>query len=260
MGQFDEESLNSLEALLQELANQIVDELDLSETWVLEAWRRPGNPMRKLTWLMEKRVLPEIQGLLLLAFDRIDLVKDRDYVNDFFGLLRSWAEDACRESWSRLRLLLAVSTTPSLLTKSSHQSPFNLTPPIKLGDFNREQIQELASRYQLSTKDHDLDELMTQVGGHPFLNRLIMYHAALNCLSIHQVLLEHSHIFNSYLNRYRTFLQRFPRLESCLRDIVRDPSVHIDAECYHLLYNSGLIVADQQSGYRLRYNLYNQLL
>lgn len=256
----DEESLSSLDTLLQELALHIADELGGPDEWVERAWKRPGNPMRKFNWLMERKVLPDSDAPLLLAIDRIDAVQGRPYGDDFFGMLRSWAEDAYQDAWSRLRLLMAVSTTPTLLTERSNQSPFNLTPPVYLGDFDMQQLAQLAERYQLPWGEAEFQQILDTVGGHPYLARMVMYHAAAKGEPLGG-LLQHQHaLYQSYLNRYRKRLQAQPELEQGLRNLMTNPGGQLTPEVYHLMYKAGLVKTAPEGHHQLRYSLYEQLV
>lgn len=176
--QFDEGSLASLDSLTRELALHLSDELETPTEWFEQAWKRPGNPLRKLTWFMGRKILPATDSPLVVVLDRVDALQKQSFSDDFFGMLRSWAEDAFRETWSRLRLFMAVSTTPTQLTERHNQSPFNLTPPIYLGDFGLGQLKQLALQHQLSWDETSLQSILHKVGGNPYLVRLLMYRAA----------------------------------------------------------------------------------
>jgi hypothetical protein len=113
---------------------------------------------------------------VIMALDRVDAVWGLPFKDDCFGMLRAWAQDA---RLGKLRLILGISTTPGRLIDRPTQSPFNLTPPIVLGDFSRAQIEQLAHLYSLTWTDKDFTTLTELVGGHPYLVRHVMHRANL---------------------------------------------------------------------------------
>lgn len=256
----DEDSMSSLENLIQEIALHISDELDAPDEWFTRAWKRPGNPLRKFTWFMGRKVLPASEQPLVLVIDRIDAVQGRSYSDDLFGMLRSWSEDAYLDAWSNLRLLMAVSTTPTLLTERSNQSPFNLTPPVYLGDFGLEQLRHLSERYQLPWSDSELQMILESVGGHPYLVRLIMYHVAANGTPLQDLLNPQHELYQSYLQRYRKRLENQEDLAAAMKSLLDSPQVTLRPELYHRLYKAGLVTTDNNGHHQLRYSLYKQLL
>jgi hypothetical protein len=262
LAMLDRVAKESLGSLLYELAVRMVEAVDGPPDWVQAAWERPGDPKRKLSLLLSRKILPAQPGRLVLALDRVDAVWGMSYQDDFFSLLRAWAEDACSEPWSQLRLLLSVSTTPTQLCASVSQSPFNLTPPIYLSDFSGEQAGELVRRYRLPWRDGELAALMTLVGGHPYLLRLAMYKSATGT-AIHRILDEASRsggLFEPQLNRYRSWLRQHPALLAAAQRLHKDPRCSLALDEEHRLHSVGLIRQDDTGAYRLRCRLYERLL
>ena len=258
----DRETRASLSGLLQALCLRMVDALDGDPEWVGEAWAKPWDAKKKASWLLSRRLLPRLSGRLVLALDRVDAAWGCPYQDDFFGLLRAWAEDGSSEPWSHLRLLLALSTTPSQLTEGVQHSPFNLTPPIYLGDFCAEQVRELArERYGLAWTDAEIRALMALVGGHPYLLRLVMFKLRLDPrLELARVLSSSGHeLFDSFLNRDRGWLHRQPELLAAARRVHRSPRSEIDLDAWHRLHRAGLLRRDEH-GYHLRCPIYARIL
>jgi AAA-like domain/TIR domain len=258
LDEFDEDSKRSLDALLEDLARRIVRDLGESEDRVTTAWNRRGGAPLKMTGLLEQ-ILPQAKEQLILAIARVEAVWKYAFLDDFFGLLRSWSENV-QEPWSRLRLVLEVSTAPTLLTKK--RSRFNVAPPIPIGDFDKVQVGELADLYALNWGEQDIRELMRLVGGHPFLVRQAMYHARQRRKPLREVLRK-SHtsdgIFADHLDSLLSPLEEQPDLLKAVYQVARNPASEIDIKTYDLLHCAGLIVRDG-SRYRFRYQLYRRYI
>jgi hypothetical protein len=144
---FDHESRADYASFIRELAFQIVGAIGGPEDWVPTLWKTHGSVNQKLGRLMRDNVLPLANSRVIVAFDRVDAVWGLPFKDDCFGMLRAWAQDA---RLGKLRLILGISTTPGRLIDRPTQSPFNLTPPIVLGDFSRAQVEQLAHLYSLT--------------------------------------------------------------------------------------------------------------
>ena len=127
------------------------------------------------TFYFEKYILAEIKSDLVLALDNIDrLFIDNGIFADFLRLLHSWHEKSqTHHHWSKLKLILTHSTkTP--IPSDVDRSPLNAGVPILLEDFNYQQIKTLANLYQLDCDRVEIDRLINEIGGHPYLLRLAM--------------------------------------------------------------------------------------
>src|SRR5688572_23518099 len=94
------------------------------------AWRESGGPPQKLEALMEEYALPEIKGRLLLTIESLELLWDKEYANDFFIMLKGWASLFKMEPWSKLSLVVEISTAPALMAPQANA--FNVAPAIKV--------------------------------------------------------------------------------------------------------------------------------
>lgn len=261
---FEDASRHSYELFVRELASSIVEGLERGEEWLNTVWEqtRGRSPNRRLSAIL-RPLLAERPEPLVLAIDRADAILSCDFRDDFFGLLRSWAEET-REPWPRLRLLLAVSATPIRLTKSIYNSPFSgLTEAVELGELDAAQIQRLAERYHLPWDGaEELERLLELVGGHPYLLRLAMHEAALHGTRL-EALCADGHaprLFERHLTRCRRLLSVEPAMMDALRRLARDERAPIDPETYEQLYRLGFIVRTSSGGHRLRCKLYERLL
>ncbi len=254
---FDHESRADYPSFIRELAFQIVGALGGPEDWVPTLWRTHGSVNQKLGRLMRENVLTMAHTRVIMALDRVDAVWGLPFKDDCFGMLRAWAQD---ERMAKLRFILGISTTPRRLIDRPTQSPFNLTPPIVLGDFTRPQIQELAQLYGLDWRDRDFDVLTDLIGGHPYLIRHVMHRANLvGAAGVNDLLDEGTSLFDDFLQRYARRLHNAPELLAGIRRLRSETLSELDPEISARLEAAGLAVEEKVGFYRLRYRLYERL-
>jgi AAA-like domain/CHAT domain len=139
----------------------------------------------------EKHILAQLNQPLALGVDEVDRIfPHADIATDFFGMLRNWFEKGkTHATWKKLRLVLSYSTEDYSQFRIN-QSPFNVGQPLKLRELSQLQVQNLADRYRLNWTNHEAEQLMAMVGGHPFLIRLALYYIASHELELEQLLVE----------------------------------------------------------------------
>lgn len=259
---FDKASLSSLENFIQAIGIQITDAIGAPEQWFAETFGGFGSPNLKLTRLMEKRILPAVPSRLVLAIDRADAVYGAPFQDDFFSLLRCWAEDY-REPWPRLRLLLAVSTTPAELSQRITVSPFNLGGnPVQMRDLSPTQVHAIAQLHGVAWRDGEIERAMSLVGGHPYLIRLLIHKVASEGIPL-DGLLDEQHpagsVFDHYLERCRSHLRKEPSLHEAFRRLAKGQVGPADAPALPKLQSMGLVVPTKRE-HQLRYPLYQRLV
>ncbi|MBX2796370.1 MAG: AAA-like domain-containing protein [Myxococcales bacterium] len=153
----------------EHIALEIADQVGLSDAQVSEVWDRRGDPRRRLLRFLEHSALPRVSGCLVIALDRADQLADGAGAG-LYAWLRSVASRP-GAPWDQLRLLLAISTEPALLVTDPGASPFNLAPPVRVGDLEPVSVAWLAERHDGGWSVEELDALRAWVGGHPFLVR-----------------------------------------------------------------------------------------
>ncbi len=181
------------------------------------------------------------------------------FQDDFFSLLRGWAESGIEEPWARLRLLLTVSTEPTLLENIDHSSFFNLATPIRLSDLDREQLMQMAEIYGQRPSRGVMDQLVALTGGHPYLTRLLLSEVFEQDLSLEQAFADRdlvSGVFAQHLIHLRRWLEQHTQLYDTVCALVADPGFRMGFEDYCGLYSKGLVIETEPGHCRLRCKLY----
>jgi len=204
----------------------------------------------KCTAYFEECLLEEIETPLVLGLDEVDRVfPHRQVADDFFALLRSWYESArygdfTSELWEKLRLVV-VHSTEVYVPLDINQSPFNVGKNVELLEFNAAQVEDLARRYGLNWADSQIEQLMSLVGGHPYLVRKAFYHLRRQDLTVEELLQlapTEAGIYSDHLRRHLLNLQHYPQLEVALRRVViKNSSVELESELAFKLDSMGLV-------------------
>ncbi|NEO66306.1 MAG: hypothetical protein F6J98_40355, partial [Moorea sp. SIO4G2] len=153
-----------------------------------------------------------------------------------------------------------VYSTEIYVALETSQSPFNVGLPIKLPEFNKQQIQQLAQLYRLHWSNSEAaDKLMAMVGGHPGLVQLALYHLAYHNISLEQLLAEAATatgIYSDYLRQHLSVIRENPDLATTLKQVVTaDRGVELDPISIYKLQSMGL-VSVQRNKVTLCCNLY----
>jgi transcriptional regulator with XRE-family HTH domain len=122
----------------------------------------------------EQYLLAKTPQQVVLGLDDVDwLFQYPQLASDFFGLLRTWHEEAKhRLIWQKLRLVV-VHSVDVLLPLNVNQSPFNVGLPVELPPLTPLQVADLAKRHGLGLSS--VEPLLNLVGGQPYLIRLALY-------------------------------------------------------------------------------------
>jgi AAA-like domain/TIR domain/CHAT domain len=216
----------------------------------LEDYWKGDNSKDKCITYLEECILEEIDSPIVLGLDEVDLVfPHREVADDFFGLLRSWYEsarygDASSDLWAKLRLVV-VHSTEAYIPLNINQSPFNVGMTVELPEFNQTQVQDLAQRYGLTWGGQQVEQLVSLVGGHPYLVRKALYHLRRRDVTLEQMLSEASTeagIYIDHLRRHLLNLQRYPELTEALRQVViKSKPTDLNSKSAFKLESMGLV-------------------
>jgi hypothetical protein len=235
--EFDEPE--TLEALTEQLAYALVDELDGDDTWLDTYKRGKAAPMIRLGTMLKRHVLDRGHPTLL-ALDSTDAILGRPYASSFFLGLRSWMEKNS-EPWTQLRLLMAISTTPSRMVSDLNGSPFNLSIPVTLPSLPSSDIQRLAVRHGLHLTAHELESLEKLTGGHPYLVRRALFEAMLASGDRGKLVLNPpAEVFIAHLRSLLHFIKRESLVE-VLKAVLRNPTVRVSPDQEDLLTKAWLV-------------------
>jgi hypothetical protein len=189
----------------------------------LPVWNQDVPSMVSCT-IAVRELLRHLDGVLVLALDEVDkLFEYPDIYENFFPMLRNWNESANEsETWERLRLVVAHSTE-DYGRLDINQSPFNVGLPVRLEEFTEEQVKSLAMRHGLDSQM--VAPVMSLVGGHPYLVRLMFYYLVRQDAEIDQLLQDATTdvgIYTEHLRRHLETLQDNAELGMVFQEIVRN--------------------------------------
>lgn len=258
----------SYSRFLRELARQILVDAcgvppEQAAATLDEAWRYSDNPIDNLNSTMKRHILGSFADgrWLIIALDGVEALSRHPYLEDFFTLLRNWMENAGRPQWSSLRLLVSLAMPPRLLITNVHQSPFNIATYVYLDELSDEQVAKLATLYGLAWGPAERRQLMSVIGGHPYLLRLAMTDAVRHGHSVADILAPGHRVFTEFLGHYERFLRANPTLRDAMLRALTDPQAALDFESFDRLQHAGLLLRDELSGLlRPRCTLYRRLL
>jgi hypothetical protein len=255
----------NLNELLQWFCAKITRKLRLPHQ-VDDYWTDTFGSKDNCTAYFEDCLLTETDQPLVLGLDEVDRVFQYPKIaDDFFGLLRAWYEEAGygdkgSELWAKLRLVV-VHSTEVYVPLNVNQSPFNVGLPIELPEFTLEQVQDLTQRHGLNWNTTQVEQLMSLVGGHPYLVRVALYHIAVGQLTLDQLLEiapTEAGLYGDHLRRHLWHLQHHPELATAFTKVVttRQP-VELESIQAFKLHSMGLV--QLQGNYVMpRFDLYRQ--
>lgn len=196
-----------------------------------EYWNEVYGSSYNCTNYFERYLLTEIDSPIVLALDEGDILfKHPTLASDFLAMVRAWNEKArygndSSELWQQLRLVI-VHCTESLigLPFDLNQSPFDMGLSIELRNFTQEQVQDLLQRYGINSSPRIAPELMSFLGGIPYLIQLTLHHISIREVSLSQIkeeAISADSIFSSHLRNLLGKLQQSqPQLIPLLQQVV----------------------------------------
>ena len=194
----------------------------------------------------EEYLLAQQSQPLLLALDDVDRLFDYPVLADeFFGLLRTWHEQAKNQSvWERLRLIVAHSTEV-YIPLNVNKSPFNVGLPIELLPFTLDQVEELATRYGLQESQAVASKLMAIANGQPYLIQLALYQLSLKNISLSELVATAATcngIYDEHLLHQWWTLEQNPQLANAFNEVLQqDTPKELDLYLAFKLESLGLI-------------------
>lgn len=259
MTKFYKAHISSLDDVLKELADILVNSVKGKTDWISTSWVS-DNPTTNVEKLMENYIFPRAKDeLLFLVIEKTDMAETWKAKEAFFGMLRSWLEKP-HDPWQKLRLILTLSIPPSELIPDHNQSPFSNCEIIRLKDFDQDQMQNLVGKYRLDWSETQIKQIMGLVGGHPVLVRTIMYQAKKFDKKLEDLLDPHHPIFEDHLEMFESILNKDKALQKELElfknGVIRAAS---NSDTCKQLLNLGLL-KKVRNKYCLSYPIYEKLI
>ncbi|AFZ01254.1 AAA-like domain-containing protein [Calothrix sp. PCC 6303] len=236
---------SSLDRFLRWFCACISHKLKLS-AFSHECWDEYRGSIINCTTYLEENILTTIDHSLVLALDEVDIVFQYPEISQgFFAMLRSWHEEAKTiDIWENLRLIV-VNSTENYGSLDINQSPFNIGLVAELDEFTSEEIEELAQRHNYGCNSNQLQQLISLIGGHPYLTRLALYHMALGNTTIDKLLQDaptNAGIYEAYLRRILKNILLNEKLTTGFMKVVNaDEPVAIATMQSYQLYSMGLV-------------------
>jgi transcriptional regulator with XRE-family HTH domain len=241
----DREIFQDLDKFLRWFCANVGLGLQLSNQ-IAEYWDELFGSQVSCKMYFEQYLLPSATQPIVLALDDIDrLFAYPKLAGDFFGLLRTWHEEAKnRDIWRKLRLVV-LHSTEMYIPLSANKSPFNVGLAIKLPPFDNDQVQNLASRQGLNWPAFSTEQLTAFVNGNPYLVRVALYQIGRGEVTLEQVLQASAiseGIYSDHLQRELWHLQQEPELLAAFVQVVKSSKpVELDLVAASKLKSIGLI-------------------
>jgi hypothetical protein len=236
--------LETPDVFLHCLAEFIVRKIRLEVAKVEELWHGSLGPQDKLTYLMEDYVLSECDAPIVLALDEADRLLQTDFYEDFFGMLRSWHNSrAYDDQWTRLNLVIVISTEPYLLIRDVTQSPFNVGLKLYLQDFDEIQVRDLNRRHGSPVTGEEFAQLMKLLSGHPYLTRKALYTLVTERLAwadLMRVAPTDQGPFGDHLRHQHWLLHDEPDLREALEQVIHHNRC-ADEKAFFRLLRAGIV-------------------
>jgi transcriptional regulator with XRE-family HTH domain len=229
--EIDRQALTSLEDFYQWFCAVASEGLELPVQ--LDTYWKGLTPNGDITNYFQKYLLKQIadaQQSLILVLDKVDRVFESTAIaNAFCELLRGWHEQPIkgnaqnRRLWRKLRLVIIHSTEVYGSLDINYSPLGSVGIDFKLSEFNQNQVQELAQRYQLFWGETEVLKLMNLVNGHPYLVHLAISKVSRQSALLDQILNEaHTEvgIYADHLRQLAISLERSPELKNLYTEIV----------------------------------------
>jgi hypothetical protein len=219
------------------------------------------------TTYFEEYLLVECSKPVVLALDNVDFVFEQPEIStDFCRLIRAWHDLSARSDhrgkiWKNLRAIVVHSTEVYRSLDINYSPLQGAGRVVALEEFNREQVLELAQRYDLHWIGTEVEQLMDSIGGHPYLVRLALDYlkrpqASLD--SLLQIASTEVSPFRNHLRQHLWNLQQHTELAATFRKVVTaNAPVRLKSDEAFKLQSMGL-VKTRSEDWSPSCNLYRQ--
>ena len=246
---FDQSALEHADTFFLQFCAFLSDELEIEDR-TQDFWKMPLGNSQRCSRYMSRYLLAELGEPIILAMDEVETMFDTEFRSDFFSMLRNWHNSrATKPIWKQLDLALVTSTEPYQLIANLNQSPFNVGEVIELLDFTPEQVADLNRRHGSPLSRDEEQQLMTLLGGHPYLSRRALYLIASRRISSAELFNQATEDRGPFGDHLRYHLFRLygkePLIEG-LRQVITQ-NVCPDERIFFRLRGAGLVRKENQS-------------
>jgi len=245
----DKAVFTNLDKMLRWFCASITRKLQLPHR-VDEFWSETFGSKGNCTAYFEDCILSALNSPLVIALDQVDEVfLHPEIADDFFTLLRSWYEEAAygdsgNPLWQHLRLII-VHSTEVYIPLDINKSPFNVGLAIDLHEFTPDQVRELAQQYGLTLSEPERSQLMSLIGGHPYLIQQAFYHLTHQDSTLDELIetaATDAGIYHNHLHRHLYHLQEHPDLSTAFAQVIQaSVPVELDQRLAFKLHSMGLV-------------------
>ncbi|MFW9258834.1 AAA-like domain-containing protein [Nostoc sp. CALU 546] len=244
--QIDSSCLTDLNKLLRSLCWQIATELGIDPK-LDENWDEEIGCKLSCSVYLQSYLLKQSKNPVVLVLNEVDrFFEYPEIAREFFGLLRSWYEEARQDNNLQKLRLVVVYSTEVYVSLDINRSPFNIGLPIRLPEFTEYQVKYLAHRHGLDwTSNKEVKQLMSLVGGHPALIRIALYYLCCQGITLEELMqdaIANGGIYRYHLWRHWAILQENPSLVKAYVEVVAaKQSISLNPIDTHKLESLGLI-------------------
>lgn len=257
----DSAYLHELDTFLHYLTLNIGGKFGLSPDLVAQVWQNPLSSKERLTHFLEDYILKNAAQQIVLIFDEADQLAKSTFRTEFFGLVRAWHTlRSINPLWKKLNVAMAISTQPYLLIANIDQSPFNVGLQIKLENFTLEQVQELNNRHGCPLSQAEVSEMMTLLGGLPYLVRKAFYtliDEERSWAELKTTAIQSSGPFDAHLRKIRQKLDGQTQLIEAIKSILKTQTSSDDMALNRLI-SAGLIRQNESGLHQFNCQLYDR--
>ncbi|MEQ9672100.1 AAA-like domain-containing protein [Coleofasciculus sp. G2-EDA-02] len=195
------------------------------ESQLDDYWDEDMGSLVSCTAYVQDYILPAIDSPILLVLDDVNqLFSFPSLSHEFLALLRSWHEQTnYNVIWQNLRLV-TVNSTDCYIALDVNKSPFTVGLCLSLPRFTAAQVEELARQYGVQLSSTELAELMSLLGGFPYLVNLALYHSVFDDIPLTELFstaTSETGIFSQHLHEQLNYLQNYPELETGFQQVLR---------------------------------------
>jgi hypothetical protein len=214
------------------------------------------------TYYFEKCLLTnrENQPKLVLAIDNMDrLFTFPKIADNVCRLWRSWYGGGNGKIKNNMIMIVTHSTVnyPNFNIDSSHL--FGIGHPADLSDWEVPQLKSITQQYNLNLSVTEIEQLMSLIGGHPYLVRKAveyLYKTQKTVADLLEIATNKDSPFYLYLNQILRHLEKLPELCNIYNQIIQGSLKRLSSTSEYHLDSMGLIKTTKEGKILPKYLLY----